>query len=53
MKAMTGAQGIIPAIMPRTTAVVPQEHKGVPTAAVVAATTPDLRWRCRKPATLC
>jgi integrase len=39
MKAMMGAHGIVLAIMPRTTAVVPHEHKGVATAAVVAATT--------------
>src|SRR5512141_80921 len=45
IKATIGAQGIVLAIMPNTTAVVPHEHKGVPTAAAVAATTPDPRWR--------
>ena len=40
MKATMGAQGMVLAIIPRTTAVVPHEQKGVPTAAAVAMTTP-------------
>jgi len=48
MKATIGAQGIVLAIMPSTTAVVPQEQSGVATAAAVAPTTPALRWRPRK-----
>jgi len=36
MKATMGAHGIVLASIPRTTAVVPQEHRGVPTAAAVA-----------------
>ena len=36
MNATMGPHGIVPAIMPSTTAVVPQEQNGVPTAAAVA-----------------
>ena len=43
-----GAQGSVLAIMPRTTAMVPHEQKGVATAAVVATTTPARRWRPKK-----
>ena len=39
MKATMGAQGMTEDIIPSTTAVVPQEHSGVPTAAAVAMAT--------------
>ena len=48
MKATIGAQGMVLAIIPSTTAVVPHEQKGVPTAAAVARTTPAPRCRARK-----
>jgi len=47
MKATIGAHGIVLAIMPNTTAVVPQEQSGVATAAPVAAITPARRCRSR------
>jgi hypothetical protein len=43
MNATTGAHGMVLAIMPSTTAVVPHEHSGVPTAAAVATPTPAPR----------
>ncbi len=47
MKATIGAQGTVEAIIPRTTAVVPQEQKGVATATAVDTKTLFLAFRRR------
>ncbi len=52
MKATTGAQGTVLASIDRTTAVVPQEHSGVATAAPTEPATAAPRRRRSQPATL-
>ena len=51
MKATTGAQGTVLASMDSTTAVVPQEHRGVATATPTEPATAPRRWRRSQPAT--